>query len=366
MTMSMTTEWNAAAHLLCVQLGSPGDVLLCTPALRALRAQCPDRNVTLLVSPSGAAIGPYLPDVDAVLSHEAPWSKNGAAAAPSAHLDWIATLAAQRFDGAVIFTNRNASALPAALLCRLAGIPLRAAWCRDDPSGLLTHWIADPEPGAMLRHPVQRQLDLVRHLGAEVPDERLAFVPTQPDLARMRTRLQAAGIDPADRWLVLHLGAGAQARRWPQHRWNTLIRALHERIGCPLVLAGGARDTALIDALAIPPGACVHSLAGQLAIGELGALLAQASLLLGTDQEAAVLAAAVGAPVVHLGTSLDPQYTPWRVPSRVLNHETGRPNGQGARHHEDADGPAPAQVADAVCSLLKQTENDRIRAAIRA
>ncbi|MBD8530264.1 MULTISPECIES: glycosyltransferase family 9 protein [unclassified Massilia] len=363
--MSMTTEWNAAAHLLCVQLGSPGDVLLCTPALRALRAQCPDRKVTLLASPSGATVGPYLPDVDAVLSYEAPWMKNGMAAPLSAHLDWIATLAAQRFDGAVIFTDRNASALPAALLCRLADIPLRAAWCRDDPSGLLTHWIADPEPGAMLRHPVQRQLDLVRRLGAEIADERLAFVPTQPDLARMRTRLQAAGIDPAGRWLVLHLGAGAQARRWPQHRWSELIRALHERIACPLVLAGGARDTALIDALALPPGARVHSLAGQLGIGELGALLAQASLLLGADQGAALLAAAVGTPVVHLGASPDPQHPPWRVPGRVLNHAMERPDGQGARHHEDTDGPAPAQVADAVSSLLKQTESDRIRAAIR-
>ena len=349
----MTTEWSTAAQLLCVQLGSPGDVLLCTPALRALRAQCPERRVTLLASPSGATVGPYLPDVDAVLTYEAPWMKTDTP--PSAHLDWIATLAAQRFDGAVIFTNRNASALPAALLCRLADIPLRAAYCRDDPSGLLTHWIADPEPGAMLRHPVQRQLDLVRRLGARIADERLAFVPAHTDLAHVRTRLQAAGIDPAGRWLVLHPGAGAQARRWPPHQWSELIRTLHARIACPLVLAGGAREMALIEALELPPGAHVHSLAGQLKIGEQGALLAQASLLLSTNVETTHLAAAVGTPVVGLDPAAGLEQTPWRVP--------GRMPGVDMKGKEDWGTGQLVRIADAVRSLLKQTESCRIRPA---
>ena len=350
MHMTMTTDWNHAAHLLCVQLGSPSDVLLCTPALRALRAQCPGRRVTLLASPSAAAVGPYLPDVDAVLAYEAPWIKTGAPAPSSAHLDWIATLAAQRFDGAVIFTNRNTSALPAALLCQLAGIPLRAACCRDDPSGLLTHWIADPEPGAMLRHPVQRQLDLVRRLGAEIADERLAFVPAHTDLAQVRMRLQAAGIDPAGRWLVLHLGA--RARRWPQHGWSELIRTLHERIACPLVLAGGPREMALIEALDLPPGARVHSLAGQLDIGALGALLAQASLLLGTDPGTNHLATAVGTPVVCLDAAAGLAQTPWKVPGRML--------GVDMEDH-DAGPDQLARITDAVCGLLKQTERWRTR-----
>jgi len=357
----MTTDWNRAAHLLCVQLGSPGDVLLCTPALRALRAQCPGRRVTLLASPSGAAVGPYLPDVDAVLAYEAPWMNNGAPAPPSAHLDWIATLGAQRFDGAVIFANRNASALPAALLCQLAGIPLRAACCRDDPSGLLTHWIADPEPGALLRHPVQRQLDLVRRLGAEIADERLAFVPTNTDLAQVRTRLQAAGIDPAGRWLLLHLGAGARARRWSPQQWNALIRTLHERIACPLVLAGGPREMALIEALAFPLDARVHSLAGQLGIGALGALLAQASLLLSKDPGTNHLAAAVGTPVVCLDAAAGLEQTPWKVPGRMLSLDMEEGEGLGTRHDEGTD--QPARITDAVCNLLKQTERWRTRPA---
>ena len=345
MTPTMTNEWNAASKLLCVQLGSPGDVLMCTPALRALRAQCPGRRVSLLASPAGATLGPYLPDADAVLAHEAPWTKNGAAAS---HLDWIAGLAAQRFDGAVIFTGYRESSLPAALLCQLAGIPLRAAWCRETPHQLLTHWIADPEPGAMVRHPVQRQLDLARYLGAEIADKRLAFLPAPQDMATVRTRLRAAGIDPAARWLALHPGAGAQARRYPQQHWRTLVQALADRIGCPLVLIGAGHEQALIGAIAIPPAAHVHSLVGQLGIGELGALLSQASLLVSSNPGTAQLAAAVGTPLVDLGALTDAGNPPWRIPSRVPGHDAQAGSG--------LEKLAPAQVVDAVCSLLKQTE----------
>jgi ADP-heptose:LPS heptosyltransferase len=359
--MRMENEWNAASGLLCVQLGSPGDVLMCTPALRALRAQCPGRRVTLLCSPAGATLGPYLPDADAVLAYAAPWMKNGADASSACQLDWIAGLAAQRFDGAVIFTSYRESALPAALVCQLAGIPLRAAWCREDPGGLFTHWIADPEPGAMLRHPVQRQLDLVRHLGAEIADKRMSFVPLAHDMAAVRMRLRSVGIDPSSRWLALHPGAGAQATRYPRHHWRTLLQALAERIGCPLVLIGAPHEHALIDAIGLPSGAHIHSLAGQLGIGELGALLAQASLLVSSNPGTAQLAAAVGTPLVDLGALTDAGHTPWRVPGRVPSRDAEGDSQHGVCPHDQLEKLAPARVVDAVCSLLKQTEAYRIR-----
>lgn len=352
----MAHEWKDAAHLLCVQLGSPGDILICTPALRALRVQAPDRRITLLCAPAGAALGPYLPDIDAVLPYAAPWLTEGTGVGCAARLDWIAGLGAQGFDGAVIFTGYRDSALPAALVCQLAGIPMRAAWCRDTPHGLLTHALADPEPGAMVRHPVQRQLDLVRHLGADHTDKRMCFLPTCGDMAAVGTCLQAAGIDPATRWLALHPGAGPMARRYPEHRWRDLLRMLAERLGCPLVLIGSAHERALIEAIATPPGAHVHSLAGQLGVGELGALLAQASALVTCNPGTLQLGAAVGTPLVDLTAPSDGLHAPWRVPSRVPGQAL-----HSDSEHGQPDKLAPGRVVEAVCSLLKQTEAARSR-----
>jgi ADP-heptose:LPS heptosyltransferase len=245
---------------------------------------------------------------------------------------------------------------------------LRAAYCREKPYQLLTDWIADPEPGAMVRHEVQRQLDLVRHLGAEVMDERLSFVPCAGDMAAVRARLRQAGIDPGARWLALHPGASAPARRYPGRHWSTLVKELSERIGCPLVLTGGVHEMGLIDAIDIAPGARVLSLAGQLGIGELGALLAQASLVVSNNTGPAHIAAAVGTPVVDLYALTNLQHTPWRVPSRVLNHDVDCRNCHRSvcpeGHHDCMEKLAPSQVVDAVCSLLKQTEGYRTREAV--
>ena len=365
----MTTSWNQARHVLCVRLDSLGDVLMCTPAMRALRAQHPERRLTLLTSPAGAALAPYLDDVDAAIAWEAPWMKSSAPLRPEQHLDWIAALAGQGFDAAVVFTCYSQSALPAALLCQLAGIPLRLAYCREKPYQLLSDWIADPEPGAMVRHEVQRQLDLVRHIGAEIADERLGFTPRQADFAAVRRRLRQAGIDPDGRWLVLHPGASAPSRRYPPRHWRTLVRALVERIGCPLVFTGAAHETALIEDIAMPGAGPVHSFAGQLGVGELGALLAQSSLVVSNNTGPAHLAAAVGAPVVDLYALTNPQHTPWRVASRVLNHDVDCRNCERSicpqGHHDCLEKLLPEQVVDAICSLLEQTEPYR-RKEVRA
>lgn len=356
----MTHSWNQARHVLCVRLDSLGDVLMCTPAMRALRAQHSERRVTLLTSPAGAALAPYLDDVDAAIAYGAPWMKGSAALRPDQQRDPVATLAEHRFDAAVIFTCYSQSALPAALLCHLAGIPLRLAYCREKPYQLLSDWIADPEPGAMVRHEVQRQLDLVRHVGAEIADERLAFTPAPADLDAVRSRLHALGIDPDGRWLVLHPGASAPSRRYPPHHWQTLVRELRERVGCPLVFTGAAHEAALVGQIGAGAGVPIHSFAGQLHIGELGALMAQASLVVSNNTGPAHLAAAVGTPVVDLYALTNPQHTPWRVPSRVLNHDVDCRNCERSvcpqGHHDCLEKLAPSQVVDAVCSLLKQTE----------
>jgi ADP-heptose:LPS heptosyltransferase len=54
----MTTSWDDARNVLCVRLDTLGDVLMTTPALRALRA--PGCRLTLLTSPAGgwAAVRP--------------------------------------------------------------------------------------------------------------------------------------------------------------------------------------------------------------------------------------------------------------------------------------------------------------------
>src|SRR5690242_9829602 len=157
-------SWTDAERILCVRLDTLGDVLMTTPAIRALKHASPRRHITLMTSVSGAAAGRLIPEVDDVLVYDAPWMKAGSrhvAARPDVDLTMIEHLHQRSFDAAIIFTVYSQSALPAAVLCYLAGIPRRLAHCRENPYDLLTHWVRETEPDTRLRHEVRRQLDLV-------------------------------------------------------------------------------------------------------------------------------------------------------------------------------------------------------------
>src|SRR5437763_2833035 len=355
-TSHESPAWQAARKILCVRLDSLGDVLMCTPAMRALRESLPGSTLTLLGSKSGAAALPFIPELDDAIVYQAPWMK---ASRPHACRDdaaLIARLAARRFDAAVIFTTYTQSALPAALLCQLAGIPLRLAHCRENPYGLLSDWIEDPEPKMMVRHEVQRQLDLVKRVGCRTASLGLSFAVHSADLAAAQAQLQRAGVNPGQRWLLLHPGASAAARRYPAALWAQAIRLLDAAFGLPMVLTGSGAEAALVEEIRASCGVATHSFAGQLDLGQLGALMRLASVVVANNTGPAHVAAAVGTPVVDLYALTNPQHTPWKVRSRVLFQDvacrfcfkSSCPEG----HHDCLAGVRPERVVEAVRSLL--------------
>ncbi|MBJ9942343.1 glycosyltransferase family 9 protein [Burkholderia multivorans] len=321
--------WDHARRILCVRLDNLGDVLMTTPALRALKESGNGRHLTLLTSSTGAALGAHLPMVDDVWTYDAPWVKHpDAPANPVADLDMIDRLLSARFDAAVIFTVYSQSPLPAAMMCWLAGIPLRLAHCRENPYRLLTDRVAETEPDQQVRHEVARQLALVRTIGAKTADWRMAFEPGDAARRAVQARLRAAlqrfgGPRRGDahgcgRWLVVHPGASAASRRWPAERFGDAAARLVSQFD-GVAVTGGSGERALVDAVCERIGPRALPLAGTLPLGELGALIETADLLLSNNSGPAHLAAALGTPVVDLYALTNPQHTPWRVPHRVLN-----------------------------------------------
>src|SRR5512134_2430116 len=99
----MLSTWRHPRRLLCVRLDSAGDVLMTTPALRALKEAQPGRHLTLLTSPSGAQAARLVPAVDEIIEFNAPWMKPDRAQ-PAVDRGLINRLAAGGFHAAVVFT----------------------------------------------------------------------------------------------------------------------------------------------------------------------------------------------------------------------------------------------------------------------
>lgn len=357
----MTDEgaWGRARNVLCVRLDAMGDVLMTTPAIRALKEATPGRRITLLTSPAGAAVSSMLPDVDACWTYESPWMKASPARASSrADLDMIERLRSAGFDAAVIFTVFSQNPLPAAMLCYLADIPLRLAHCRENPYRLLTDWVPDPEAGAAGRHEVRRQLDLVAKVGARPSQERLSLRVPDPARRQVTRLLHSLGIEPSTRWVVVHPGASAPSRRYAPDGFAEAARRLAVESGCRVVFTGDASERDLIESVRSKMGVPSHSLAGELGLAELSALIERAPLLIANNTGPAHIAAAVGTSVVDLYALTNPQHTPWLVPSRVLNHDVPcQPCYKSVCpevHHHCLQLVRPGEVVRAALDLLEQ------------
>ena len=324
-------EWQAARRILAVRLDNLGDVLVTTPALRAIKESLPEAALTLLASPIGAQMGRLNRDVDDVIVYRAPWMDPWHTLPRDSAREQatIVALKERAFDAAVIFTSFRQSPLPAAYLCYLADIPLRAAASIDGPGSLLTTRHKHPE---RMMHEVERGLDLVGALGLGTDDRDLVL--TLPDAARsgadaLLTEWGVAA-DRADRHgplVVVHPGCTMPARTYPWEMFAEAAEGLVARLGATVVLTGSGDERDLTEWVRghMSEHYCsrVHLAAGTLPFPAFGALIDAADLVVTNNTGPMHMAAALKTPVVALFALTNPpeQWGPWRVPHRQLYHD---------------------------------------------
>jgi ADP-heptose:LPS heptosyltransferase len=291
-----------------VRPDSTGDVLLAGPAVRAVAAG--GERVTLLAGPRGAAAAHLLPGVDEVLECELPWIDATPRPVSGPVLLGLAKEIARReVDQALILTSFHQSALPTALILKLAGIGRVAAISDDYPGALLD--VRLPAPGDV--HEVTRALFVASGLGFSLPsgdDGRLRI--------RRRGRLPAP-LTSADPYIAVHPGAAVPARAWAPERHAALVAALADQ-GHTVAVTGGAGERALTARVAGPGRPDVHDLGGATDLAGLAETLARASVVVTGNTGPGHLAAAVGTPVVSLfaPTVSAARWRPWCVPHELL------------------------------------------------
>jgi lipopolysaccharide heptosyltransferase II len=357
-------DWLTAKNILCVRLDTLGDVVMTSPAIRALK-QSLNGRITLLTSSRGKAAAELFPEIDEILVYDAPWMKATPERDTSTpDLNLIAQLQKRAFDAAVIFTVFSQNPLAAAFMCYLAEIPLRLAYCRENPYQLLTHWVPEPDELPHLRHEVRRHLDLVEHIGCKITDERIRIPVPAAALATARRKLTETGVDLDRPWVVIHPGASAPSRRYRPEGFAAVAQHLASAAGMQVIFTGSEAETQLIESIRSAMQAPSFSLAGQLNLVELTAVLKLAPLLISNNTGPVHLAAGTGTPVVDIYALTNPQHTPWQVPTRVVTHEVPCKNcfksicPEG--HHNCLRLIRPEEIVTAVFQLLQETAEDAL------
>lgn len=336
--------------VLVARLDSDGDVLLAGPAIRALAAgrHGEPAEVTLLCGPAGAQAARLLPGVDDIIVWHCPWI---AAQPPPVSTEDIEGLVARLvgFDLAVILTSAHQSALPLALLLRLAGVRTTAAISTDYPGSLLDIRMRPdidftddaPEP--------LRALAVATAAGFRLPDGddgRLRVRPT-PDVSHL------VGDEP---YVVLHPGATVPARQWPAHRCATAVHAL-TTAGHRVLVTGGPAEKDLTEEVAGDTGV---DLGGRTDFAELAGVLRGADVVVVGNTGPAHLAAAVGTPVVSLFAPVVPavRWAPYGVPTLLLGDQAAPCRDSRAREcpvpgHPCLTSVTATDVVSAVHTLMR-------------
>jgi ADP-heptose:LPS heptosyltransferase len=297
----------SARRVLVARLDNDGDVLLAGPAIRAVAAS--GAHVVLLCGPRGRRAAELLPGVGEVVCWRAPWIDPDGHRVDPADVDGlVATLRALRLDEAHVLTSFHQSALPLALLLRLAGVPWIGAISEDFPGTLLDH--RGKDPGDV--HEAERALGTVAAAGHHLP-------PGDDGALRVDLRGATAPLLGSGPYVVLHPGASVPARAPHPDRARAMGAALVEA-GHRVVVTGAPSEAALTAHVAAAGG---EDLGGRTTLAELAAVLAGARAVVVGNTGPAHLAAAVGAPVVSLFAPTVPaaRWRPWKVPHELLHVE---------------------------------------------
>lgn len=320
-------------RVLVARLDSMGDVLVSGPAVRAVAAAA---EVVLLAGPQGAGAARLLPGVAEVHVLAAPWISPTDRAVDAALVAEVADLVERTgVTEAVLLTSFHQSPLPLALLLRVAGVRRITGASVDAAGGLLDVRLI---PGEDLPEDLPEPVRALRIAAAA------GFEPSADDDDRLAARLPSdrpavAGDGP---YVVVHPGAAVPARAYPPASCAGVVELLAAR-GHRVLVTGGPDERELTAAVA---GTAGVDLGGALGLGELGAVLRDADVVIVGNTGPAHLAAAAGTSVVSLFAPVVPpvRWAPWGVPVELLGDQTAPCRGSRARVCPIAGHPCLASV----------------------
>jgi ADP-heptose:LPS heptosyltransferase len=312
-------------RLLAIQLKRIGDLILTSPALRAMKLAHPQTHLTLAISGGTADLLPALSEwVDDALIYRAGGPGSGS------NLALWGELWRGGFDGCVDFTGRDRSALMTLASRAKKRIIVRDALRRKGWVRRLCYTDIVDSP-VRARHTVDHYLDHLAPLGiAPAPaapaapaanalaggDEPTPPGPAlrlpAPTIEAARQLLQAHGLTPGG-FVLVHPGSARSEKYWLPERWAAVINYCQEERGIPCVLTGGRGDSfedahlaKILTRLAAP---CAN-FAGKLDLLTLAAVIADARLFIGVDSGPMHLAAAWRKPQIALFGPTNPFH--WR------------------------------------------------------
>jgi lipopolysaccharide heptosyltransferase II len=279
-------------NILIVRTDRIGDVVLTTPAIKAIHRSYPGSRISVLVTPATYDLVHGNPYVDEILVDD----RQGRHKNLFGFLRLAREIRLKEFDLAVIFhTKRRYN-----LACTMAGIPCRLGYKNNKFGFLLTHPLKDVRHQGT-KHEAQYCLEALKAIGVETNDLDV-FVPLQKEAEAWIEQWMRENNVRSSEIIVIHPGASDTTKCWPPENFARLMDRLTERYTLKIVLIGSAQTMPVAAAILRQTQKTSRflNLTGKTSLAQTVSLLRRARLLISNDSGPVHVAAGVGSNVISL------------------------------------------------------------------
>ena len=291
-------------RILLIRLSSLGDIVLTTPAIRAVRAHFPNAYIAMLVAKQSAEILRENPHLNEIITFDrlAKDKDTGEMLRVSRHLR------ERKFTMAIDFQRKFRTEM----LMSFSGAAERIGKGRF--CTVRVH-----EQGN--KHATAHYFDMLHAAGIPAEDQRLELFLAESERFAAAQRFDAAGVSDGQLKVGFFPGAGWKLREWMPERFAAIGDRLVEHFNANVLIFGGPKETELVQTVANLMNAQAIPFAGNLQVRALAACLEKCDLFLTNDTGPMHIAAAVGTPTVSLfGPGNHIRFQPLGTSHQTLRH----------------------------------------------
>jgi len=309
--MNSVKKENPVRAILVLRPGALGDVLLTTPALRALRRAFPSARISIIVTAAGKAVLKGNQSIDEIIVLDKSSMRSQASVIP--------LVRRKKFDVIIDFLCNPRTAL----ITLLSGAPRRVGY--DVRMRKIAYSIRkqrDKYVGGkkLVEYAAQVNNNMLRCLGIDYTDTALDLGIDGEARARMDEFLRSCGLEgkgfvgicPAGTW---------PAKTWAVEKFAALADLIQKELGLKVLILWGPGEKELAERMAqlmISKGI----IACETSIEEVSAVIKRCALLVSNDSGLKHIAVALGTPTVTIFGPTNPgTWNPPRPEHRAVYAE---------------------------------------------
>lgn len=297
-------------RILLIRLEHVGDVVLTTPAFRALRKRYPKARIDVLCRDFTAPLLEKNKNVSTVINWNAPWLSNiGKKESLFSVRKVINKLRKNKYDLAIDFHGDVRNILLATAVARY-----RIGFCCRGFGFLLNKRVPYETS-----HAIDRALALAQAAGAAVGSRETELAVSAAD---QKFAQKLLGHDT--RWVCIAPGSGRIEKNWLNERWAEVADELIEKKNMFIVFTGSPGEKVMVDdiVLRMRNSQKALNLCGKTNLTQLAAVVQRCLLVLSPDSGTMHLARAMKTPLIGLFTKENAKE--WGYNEKVFRHIAGK------------------------------------------